>query len=203
MYRRCWRQVQLTAAHANSDMTIGRRFWSLWLRVSLVLGALLLFAAVLYFAVPFNDETNLGQRILDIGDIALFIVGRFILTSLFGMQIEGPSLLYYSVALIVTWMLYSALLAPIIFSVVFFAPVNPPVFAQLAESGPAISRGKRRSVLPSIIAGNLLAVFVWRIALTNALGHARDWTGFLILLGTADCVVLAAVFATRIYFRRQ
>jgi hypothetical protein len=88
--------LQLSPRQPGEDQQRPRNFWRVWLRASLVLGLVQLLSAVLDFTVPFYEYGALGQHVRDIANMSLFFVGRLILTTLFGMQIEGPSLAYYS-----------------------------------------------------------------------------------------------------------
>jgi hypothetical protein len=155
---------------------------------------------VLLYTVPFNEDSPLGQRIFDIANLSLFIVGRFILTTLFGMQIEGPSVTYYLAALAVTWLFYSALLAPPIFFVVLVSHVKA---SQPPEPEYAISPRAKWRIAFVLLASNLGSIFLWKLASATPQGSAPHWTRFLITLGFVDCTALAIGFVLRRHLGRR
>jgi hypothetical protein len=175
-------------------MTLTKQFWTWWLRVSVVLGGLQLLAAVLVFVFPFNEDGPPGQHILDVANLSLFIVGRLILTTLFGMGLEKPSFIYYSAALVVTWLSYSALLAPLVFCLVRIGRATWLTAGQGAESKRTIPRRAKRRTLAIFVATNLLAVFLWRIASANSQSGTQHWTTFLLALGVVDCSIMVVYF---------
>lgn len=144
----------------------------------------------------------MGQRIFDIANLSLFFIGRLILTTLFGMQIEGPSVAYYLAALAVTWLFYSALLAPLIFSLVLVSHVKSSVASQPPEPDAISPRSKWRIVLV-LVASDLLAILLWKLASATPQGSAPQWTRFLITLGFVDCTALAVAFVVRRYLGRR
>ena len=184
-------------------MTATRRFRRLWLRVTVVLGALQLFATVLVFIFPFNEDGPLGQRILDIANLSLFIVGRLILTTLFGMRVEGSSATYYLAAAAVTWLFYSALLAPFIFCLVLFSQAKSSIGSRLPELEQAISSHGKRTIAYALAASNLLVILLWSMAAEKSPGSIQHWSAVVITLVFTDCLAFAVAALARRYRHRQ